>query len=176
MEILASYPDFIFYKAGNYKIKYKNSQLIDLEDHLGIDSNQLDSIINAYGGEKEFIKKFMALPKLINTRANEIILSNVQEAKTSYTAKTGLLNQEGLLKNEGLLIHNCPSIHMFGMKFPINVYFLDRGFETVAIFENVPVGTFTPHVADAFYALETAVVSHNIKIGDKLELVGYLFD
>jgi uncharacterized membrane protein (UPF0127 family) len=176
LEVLASYPDFTFYKAGGYKLKYKNSLPINLENHLGISSEQLDNVISAYGGEKEFIKKFMALPKLINAKNNEIILSNVQEAKTPQTAKTGLLDQNGLLQNEGLLIHNCPAIHMFGMRFPINVYFLDRGFRTVAVFENVPVGTFTPHIRDAFYALETAVVSHNIKVGDQLELVRYSFD
>lgn len=175
MEILASYPDFIFYKAPGYTIKYKNNQTIRLDEHFGISNEELSTIISSQGGESSFIKKFMGLPKLINAKTNEIILSNIQEAKTPETAKTGLLEQKGLLKNEGLLIHNCAAIHMFGMKFPINVYFLDRGMNVVAAFEDVPLESFTPHIRDAFYALETATYSHNIKVGDRLELIKYTF-
>ena len=46
-----------------------------------------------------------------------------------------------LSRNEagpGLLIPRCSSVHTFGMRFPLDLYFLDKAGEVVAIHRGVP--------------------------------------
>jgi uncharacterized membrane protein (UPF0127 family) len=47
-------------------------------------------------------------------------------ADTSKTRNMGLLKHTGLEPGEGLWITPCEAIHTIGMKFPIDVLFLDR--------------------------------------------------
>ncbi len=46
-------------------------------------------------------------------------------ADTSRKRRVGLLNHDSLPKGEGLWIVPCEAVHCFGMKFPIDVLFLD---------------------------------------------------
>jgi hypothetical protein len=41
---------------------------------------------------------------------------------------------------EGLLIPRCRSVHTFGMRFALDVTFLDAGGEAIAIRRRVPAG------------------------------------
>ena len=45
----------------------------------------------------------------------------------------GLLGRDGLDSGEGLLLKPCGSVHTFFMRFPIDVVFLDRELEVVAV-------------------------------------------
>jgi uncharacterized membrane protein (UPF0127 family) len=45
----------------------------------------------------------------------------------------GLLGRDGLDPGSGMLIDSAPSVHMFFMRFPIDVVFLDRGWRVVGI-------------------------------------------
>jgi len=47
-------------------------------------------------------------------------------ADDSRSRRTGLLKHERLEPGEGLWIAPCEAVHTFGMKFPIDVLFLDR--------------------------------------------------
>jgi len=47
-------------------------------------------------------------------------------ADTSKTRKTGLLKHNRLESGEGLWITPCEGVHTVGMKFPIDVLFLDK--------------------------------------------------
>ena len=47
-------------------------------------------------------------------------------ADTSAKRRTGLLKHSGLAPGEGLWISPCEGVHTFGMKFPIDVLFLNR--------------------------------------------------
>jgi uncharacterized membrane protein (UPF0127 family) len=49
----------------------------------------------------------------------------VEVAETMGSRLKGLLGQNGLAEGEGLHIVPCNSIHMFFMRFPIDVAFLD---------------------------------------------------
>jgi uncharacterized membrane protein (UPF0127 family) len=45
----------------------------------------------------------------------------------------GLLGRSGLEPGSGMLIDAAPSVHMFFMRFPIDVVFLDRDWKVVGI-------------------------------------------
>jgi uncharacterized membrane protein (UPF0127 family) len=47
-------------------------------------------------------------------------------ADTSATRRTGLLKHSTLEPGEGLWLAPCEAVHTFGMKFPIDVLFLNR--------------------------------------------------
>jgi uncharacterized membrane protein (UPF0127 family) len=47
-------------------------------------------------------------------------------ADTPLTRMRGLLGRSGLKDGEGLLLRPANSVHMFFMRFPIDVVFLDR--------------------------------------------------
>jgi uncharacterized membrane protein (UPF0127 family) len=172
METIASYSDFTFFKSPNYTLKFGNQVLV-LSEHFGLEESKIKQIISSYDNEISFLKEFMTLPKLVKNK--EIILGNIEEATTPETARNGLLGRSSLLKGRGLLIHNCNAIHMYGMQFPINVYFLNREMRVIGKFENVLQKTYTNPVYGAYYALETAVYPYDINLGDTLDLLEFEF-
>jgi uncharacterized membrane protein (UPF0127 family) len=50
----------------------------------------------------------------------------IDVADTSSKRRTGLLKHAGLAKGQGLWIVPCEAIHCFGMKFSIDVLFLNK--------------------------------------------------
>lgn len=51
---------------------------------------------------------------------------SVVVADTSAKRRTGLLKHESLPAGEGLWIVPCEAVHTFGMRFPIDIAFLNR--------------------------------------------------
>nr|WKF59934.1 hypothetical protein HUO10_004445 [Paraburkholderia busanensis] len=62
----------------------------------------------------------------------------VTVADTSRTRTRGLLGRDHLPANEALLIKRCGAVHTFGMRFAIDIVFLDRHQRVVAIHHDVP--------------------------------------
>ena len=61
-----------------------------------------------------------------NLTRNAILGDRIEAARTSRERRTGLLKHEGLGEGEGLWIVPCESVHSFGMKFAIDVVFVNR--------------------------------------------------
>jgi uncharacterized protein len=59
-------------------------------------------------------------------------------ANTSKTRKIGLLKHDRLEPGEGLWITPCEGVHTVGMKFPIDVLFLDKRRKVVKIRAAMP--------------------------------------
>ena len=59
-------------------------------------------------------------------------------ADNSKTRKTGLLKHQRLESGEGLWITPCEGVHTAGMKFPIDVLFLDKKRKVVKIRAAMP--------------------------------------
>ena len=57
-------------------------------------------------------------------------------------------------RGEGLLLTPCRSIHMVGMRYPLDVAFLDRTGAVVAIYASVAPGLTTRGHRKAAHALE----------------------
>lgn len=62
--------------------------------------------------------------KLFNLTKNKVVVENLKIAENYFDRTKGLLGRTSIEENEGLLIKNCNWIHMFFMKFPIDVVFL----------------------------------------------------
>ena len=63
----------------------------------------------------------------ISNLTREVVLAHrVEVADNGATRRKGLLGRDGLPAGEGLWIVPCESVHTFGMKFPIDLIYLDR--------------------------------------------------
>lgn len=61
-----------------------------------------------------------------NQTRNTVLADSAGVADTSKARRTGLLKHDRLPPGEGLWIAPCEAVHTFGMKFPIDVLFLNR--------------------------------------------------
>ena len=66
------------------------------------------------------------------------LADRAQIADTSRTRKTGLLKHDRLEPGDGLWIKPCEGVHTVGMKFPIDVLFLDKRRKVVKIRAAMP--------------------------------------
>jgi uncharacterized protein len=73
-----------------------------------------------------------------NPSRNTILADRALIADSSKTRKTGLLKHDRLEPGEGLWIAPCEGVHTVGMKFPIDVLFLDKKRKVVKIRAAMP--------------------------------------
>ncbi|MCX6645177.1 MAG: DUF192 domain-containing protein [bacterium] len=75
-------------------------------------------------------------------------------AGTFLTRFIGFMGQKPPQNRNGLLIRPCNSIHMFFMRFAIDVVFLDKEFNIVKLVRNLMPGKIVGAVSDAHQVLE----------------------
>ena len=68
---------------------------------------------------------------------DSVLGDSIDIADTSATRKTGLLKHTGLDPGHGLWIVPCESVHMFFMKFAIDVVYIDRKHRVRKAVENL---------------------------------------
>jgi uncharacterized protein len=61
-----------------------------------------------------------------NSTRNTVLAASADVASTSATRQKGLLGRDSLAAGQGLWIVPCESVHSFGMRFAIDVIYLDR--------------------------------------------------
>lgn len=75
----------------------------------------------------------------VHNRSQATMLADrAQIADSSKTRKIGLLKHDRLETGEGLWITPCEGVHTVGMKFPIDVLFLDKKRKVVKIRAAMP--------------------------------------
>lgn len=104
----------------------------------------------------------------------KIIANRVVLADTAVSRMVGLLNRKTLKEGEGLIITQCRSIHMFFMKFPIDVIFIDKSGCVVGCVENIKPFQLSKiyFCADRAIELSSGVIAKsNVQLKDKIEIV-----
>ena len=77
--------------------------------------------------------------KIVNS-SGKCLISNLEIADTFFSRLKGLLGKSSIPRDSGLFLVPCGSIHMFFMKFPIDVFFLGKlsgGFKILKIVKNL---------------------------------------
>lgn len=64
--------------------------------------------------------------KISNLTRNSVLAERAEVADRGATRRKGLLGREGLAVGEGMWILPCESVHTFGMKFAIDLVYIDR--------------------------------------------------
>lgn len=77
----------------------------------------------------------MTAPTFARVRTAEgvLVCERCEIPETAFGRARGLLGRDGLDPGEGMLIDRAGSVHMFFMRFPIDVVFLDRDRKVVGV-------------------------------------------
>jgi uncharacterized membrane protein (UPF0127 family) len=78
--------------------------------------------------------------RVSNRTRQRVLAERADIADTSAKRRTGLLKHSGLERGQGLWIAPCEGVHTFGMKFPIDVVFLNRKKKVLKIRPNMVRG------------------------------------
>lgn len=111
-----------------------------------------------------------------NPARGSTICPKVLLANNFWTRGRGLLGRKSLNEDEGILLVPGTSIHMFGMKFSIDVLFLTKEYVVTDFIENIAPGK--AHVArnnagKPHSALEVAagtIERRGVRVGDQLSV------
>ena len=117
----------------------------------------------------------MKIIQLRNSTRDNVVCPRCQLADNLWTRGKGLLGRKALDQNEGILLVPGSSIHMFGMKFAIDVIYLTKDDVVTDFIADIAPGKM--HVAAAgagkpYSALEVAagtIARVGVQVGDQLE-------
>ena len=85
------------------------------------------------------------------------LASRATLADSFWRRLRGLLGRDGLGDGEGLVIVPCNSVHMLGMRFPLDVLHLDKAGTVLRALPNLRPGQFGPMVWRSHTAVELPV-------------------
>ncbi len=114
----------------------------------------------------------MIVMKVINRTRDTVLVERLQIADTFFKRLRGLLGKSGLPSGEALLIRPCNAIHMFGMRFALDVAFVSRDHVVLQTIRALQPGQ-TAKCAPAAYVLELpcgALDASQTEPGDILEI------
>ena len=90
---------------------------------------------------------------VINTRTGEELASLCRVARSNPDRIRGLLGEPLFVRGQGLWIVPCDRIHTLGMRFPIEVLYLDAA-HRVMVVSPVPMDVELDHVPGAHSVVE----------------------
>ncbi len=64
--------------------------------------------------------------RMIEAESGRVVVARMERADTLWKQTVGLLGRDALEADSGLWLEPCNSVHTFGMRFPIDVLFLNR--------------------------------------------------
>jgi uncharacterized membrane protein (UPF0127 family) len=92
-------------------------------------------------------------PGLIHTGTGAVIANRVEAAFDSDSRRRGLLGRNEWEAGRALVIAPCAAVHTWGMRFPIDVLFVDRQGRVRKVVEALPARRMTASLG-AFAAIE----------------------
>lgn len=112
--------------------------------------------------------------RLVNRDNGQVIADSIESATTFFTRLKGLMFRQQLSNGGGLYLHPCKSIHMFFMKFPIDVLYLDKDWKIVGMEEQLEpgkIGKVFPNVVSVIELGSGSIQKYDIKAGQIVELL-----
>lgn len=79
----------------------------------------------------------------LNCTTGRVLAATLDSADSLWHRLKGLIGTSSLAEGGGLWIKPCSSIHTIGMRFPIDVLFLDRTLRVVEILPSLPPNRLT---------------------------------
>lgn len=106
----------------------------------------------------------------IQTPTGQVLASRCRIADRFFSRLHGLMGKKNLARGEALLIYPCNMVHSLGMRFTIDVVFLDAKFTVVHLLLGLKPNRIGPLVKGARCALElpAGTIPGNLQIGDVL--------
>jgi len=111
--------------------------------------------------------------QLRHVASGEPVINNIKIANTCISRLLGLLPKSYLGREDGLWILPCTSIHTVGMRFSIDVIFLDKNFKIIKLRKNLKPFRFCFSFRNTHSVLELSsgvIESCNLNCGDFLHI------
>lgn len=99
-----------------------------------------------------------------------LLLDKVEVASTFFNRMKGLLHRDGFTTTNGLIITPCNYVHTFGMKFAIDIVFIDKNYRVIGFRTNVKKNKIAGSI-NSKHTLELPagkLQSLNIEMGDRI--------
>lgn len=109
---------------------------------------------------------------MILTVEKEVLSRQVTVADNFFTRLKGLLGTRELPRGHALLITPCNSVHTFGMRYDIDVFFVSRTGEILKIVPSMPPGRLA-WCRKSTFVLELwagAAAEYCVCVGDHVQL------
>lgn len=104
-------------------------------------------------------------------RNNSVIAERAAVLDGFVERLVGLLGRDRLEPSEAVIFPRCSMVHMFGMKFSIDLVFCSREGEILCTCRNLRPWRISPYVAAAHYAIELplgSIAQFELGVGDVL--------
>ena len=111
--------------------------------------------------------------KAINVTTSEVLSNNLVLADTLISRMKGLLGRDSMPADMALWIRPCNGVHTFGMKFSIDVMYLDKDCNVIAMKKDLRPNKMTRLYLKSSSVLELpagALDATSTKIGDVINI------
>lgn len=95
--------------------------------------------------------------KIVNQTKAAVLARKARKADTAFSRLKGLLGRREIDPDEALIITHCRSVHMFFMRFAIDVVFIDRNNVVVGVAKNIKPFQMSPYFFRSAAAIELPV-------------------
>jgi len=110
--------------------------------------------------------------KIINRTADIVIADKARIARSFVSRLLGLMFRSRMEQGEALVFYHAPSIHMFFMRFAIDVVFLDRSMKVVKVVSRLePWRMVNCFGSFCTLELQSGAAEGRVSAGDILEFV-----
>jgi uncharacterized membrane protein (UPF0127 family) len=112
--------------------------------------------------------------RLVNARTDQPVAASIEVAATRATRRKGLLGRDGLPSGSALVLNPCNAVHTIGMRFAIDVVFVDRRGRVRKIVRNLPPWrmAMSPLSRATIEFPAGALGPDVLRVGDRLYLAG----
>lgn len=114
--------------------------------------------------------------RIVNQSRGENLAWRATLATKAADLRRGLLGRLAIENGEGLMLWPCRAVHMVGMKFPIDVVFLDRAGMVTELYPNLQPGEQVgAERAETYGAIELptgVIAASGTCVGDELFVWG----
>ena len=103
----------------------------------------------------------------------QVLAERLRPAHTHWTRLRGLLGTRTLPAGDGLWIRPCRQVHMFGMRYAIDVVFVDGTDRVVGLTSDLQPGRISPKFNDATSVLELpagTIARTDLAVGTQLAI------
>ena len=111
--------------------------------------------------------------KAFNQTRNRIIAEFLAIADTFWSSLLGLMGKPDLPQGSGLLLIPCQSVHTIGMRFPIDVVFMNKQGTIIHLIKNMKPWRVSKHMIKARCVLELSagtISATGTMLGDVVEI------
>ncbi|MBO8127968.1 MAG: DUF192 domain-containing protein [Peptococcaceae bacterium] len=111
---------------------------------------------------------------LVNNTKQTVLADNVECAHTFWRRFLGLMGRTEFPPGHALWLYPCNGVHTMGMRFPIDVVFLDTSFNILSVISRLPPWRFSPIIKDATQVIELPpgrISTTNTTPGDALKIL-----